>query len=1244
VDRTAGTYSTNSFSYTNAAFPHYITGIANANGTQVAKNLYDGDGRLAGTIDPFGNTTTFIYNTNNNVEVVVDRLNNTNTSVYDLRGNVIATTNALGQVKLMAYDANCNQTNKVAFLGGQPYATNSSFFDPNSLLLVSIDPLGHSNTFSYNQQGQVTLSANALGNTSTNWYDSEGNVTNVCDAQGHTINCTYVNALLALSQDRCGTFAANSYDSAGDLTGTMMYTLSGSVTNILSTNSFSYDANGNQLTSTAWRHIPGDGGWVGATTTHAYDAQNREIQTVEPDGGTNTIIYNMIGQEAMSIDALGHTTSYYYDALGHLTNTTYPDSSTTSSAYDANGNRTNSVDQLGRVTMYVYDALNREIQTIYPDNTTDEMVYDDVGRVQLTIDARGVTNAFGYDAAGHCIAVTNAWGTPATNISFYAFDANGNEIGFSDALGRVTRFVFDSLNHQIQTIYPDGTGVTIGYDANGNPVARTNQDGVVTLRGFDGLCRLCSVTSAVGTAQQTLTQFQYDEAGNLTAQIDGLGHTTTFAYDGMHRRLSRTLPGGQTENRGYDLTGNVLLATNFNGSVITNTYDVMSRLIARSSGANYQIMFGYDTAGNRTGMIDPSGTTIYVYDVRNRLASKTESWNAGPTISLSYAYDGNGNVTKIHSSTTNGVNLAYAYDSANRITNVLAGGTLAAGYGFDPNGNLQSVAFGNGATNLNQYDVLNRLTNSVWKSNALTQASFYYQLGATGNRTNLTETLLTAVTNRTYAWQYDSLYRLTSEGISGMGTNAYGLDKVGNRTNRTAGLGSLPLQNFSYTSNDWLVTDAYDSDGNTLWSTNGVTLTGPYFYDAENRVTNFNNFVYLAYNGDGIRVTKQAGGTNYFYLVDDRNPTAYVQVLEEWTASSGTLALNSVNNFGLALISQQQASTVYYLIPDGHGSTRLLTDGSGSVDNAFTYDAYGNLLTSSASPQTPFLYCGEEFDPDLDLYYLRARYLKASVGRFLTLDEFEGLPDEPLSLHKYLYCHAEPIMGRDPSGQLDLVEIMVVSAELASEFAAEAIEVYGVYNTALTTIEAAQIAMTIAEGGSVSTAQIVALGIQFVPLGKVLKGLGGATQITKVGQSLLKGFYKITANSTKMGELGAVMAARMKRFRSVGYQRPGPGIHGFDDVVMDRAGNYVIIEAKGGIGRLERLARGEQQMSQRWIEDKIEELAESNRDLADKLRIAVRHRRLKGMVVKTKITGPNAFSPQYTIKDWNSIGGMSWQP
>jgi RHS repeat-associated protein len=326
------------------------------------------------------------------------------------------------------------------------------------------------------------------------------------------------------------------------------------------------------------------------------------------------------------------------------------------------------------------------------------------------------------------------------------------------------------------------------------------------------------------------------------------------------------------------------------------------------------------------------------------------------------------------------------------------------------------MRYGNGVTNLYQYDKLNRLTNSVWKLTTTTLASFYYQVGLTGNRTNLNESVNS--TSRTYAWQYDNLYRMTNENIGGIGGAGYAYDPVGNRTSRTSSISGLASQTPTYNTNDWLTTDQYDNNGNTTNSSGNS-----YQYDVLNHLTNFNSgTVLISYDGDGNRVKKTKSGTTTYYLIDDRNPSGYAQVLEEYQGST----LSRVYNYGLTLISQQisGASTNYFGY-DGHGSTRFLTGLTGSITDTYVYDAYGNLINSTGSTPNNYLYCCQQWDVDLSLSYNRARYLNPNTGRFWTMDSYEGDNEDPLSLHKYLYGADNPVDGSDPSGHDDLASLSV---------------------------------------------------------------------------------------------------------------------------------------------------------------------------------------------------------------------------
>lgn len=98
---------------------------------------------------------------------------------------------------------------------------------------------------------------------------------------------------------------------------------------------------------------------------------------------------------------------------------------------------------------------------------------------------------------------------------------------------------------------------------------------------------------------------------------------------------------------------------------------------------------------------------------------------------------------------------------------------------------------------------------------------------------------------------------------------------------------------------------------------------------------------------------------------------------------------------------------------DAHGNVRHLSDSSGNLTDTFDYDAFGNLIARGGTTPTTRLFTGEEFDSDLGLYNLRARYHNPGTGRFWTRDSFEGFLNNPASRHGYSYAQNNPVTGNN---------------------------------------------------------------------------------------------------------------------------------------------------------------------------------------------------------------------------------------
>lgn len=987
---TDGALNTSTYTYdTN----HRLTKIKDPRGIEPIRNDYDSSGRLIATTDAFGKQIAYVHDIANRKETVTDRLGNSTVNEYDADGNVIKVTDPLGNSTVRTYDGHGNTLSETNALG----KARSYTYDQNDNRLTEVDSLGKTTTYTYTALNRVATIKDALGRLTTNTYDNNGNLKQVLDATGGTTIYTYD----ANGNQTSGTDAANAqtsytYNNLGRLT-QQTDALNNSTT-------YTYDGNGNRKTETRTRTTTS--GPETLINKYDYDGNNRLIQTTFPDNTLTKATYNAIGKQATTIDQLGRTTTYTYDDMGRLTKTAFPDGTNEQSTYDAEGRRLTSINRLSRTTSHTYDKLGRLTRTDYPDSAFNQTAYDAIGQVTEVTDARGNKTKYTYDDAGRRTKVTDA----LNHDTVFAYDDVGNQSSVTDANANKTQYEYDNANRRKKTIYPDATFDSVGYDTVGRSTSKTDQAGKTTQFTYDKLGRLTQVTDALSQ----ITSYTYDEVGNRISQTDANTHTTTFAYDKLGRRTKRTLPLSQSESFTYYDDGSLKTKVDFNGKTTTYQYDQANRLLSKTPDASFNaspISFTYTNSGQRLSMTDPSGITGYTYDSRDRLTKKVT-----PQGTLTYTYDTAGNLGSMRSSNTNGTSVDYSYDVLNRLSTVkdnrLTSGTTT--YTYDTVGNLQGYLYPNGVQSSYVYDTLNRLKALTIAKTSTTLASYNYMLGAAGNRTQVTE-----LGGRQVAYGYDALYRLTAETITGSSVNGvigYVYDPVGNRKMRTSTVAPVPAATYSYDNNDRLTTDTYDADGNTT-----ASGTATYTYEFENRLIAQGGPtpVTIIYDGDGNRVSKTVGAVTTKYLVDERNLTGYSQVMEE--TSNGSI--QRVYTYGLNRISQSQTSVNSFYGYDGHGSVRLLTDTIGAGTDRYDFDAFGNIISQTGSTPNVYLYSGEQNDPNLGFYYLRARYLNAGSGRFISADQFLGVADDPRSLHLYTYALNDPVSRVDPSGNISYAEL-----------------------------------------------------------------------------------------------------------------------------------------------------------------------------------------------------------------------------
>jgi len=115
------------------------------------------------------------------------------------------------------------------------------------------------------------------------------------------------------------------------------------------------------------------------------------------------------------------------------------------------------------------------------------------------------------------------------------------------------------------------------------------------------------------------------------------------------------------------------------------------------------------------------------------------------------------------------------------------------------------------------------------------------------------------------------------------------------------------------------------------------------------------------------------------------------------------------------VLAQRKDSTSHCYHFDGLGSTTELTDVNEAETDSFRYKAFGEALSTSGATQPPFQYVGKlgyyrHPDTEIGLDYVRARWYRSRIGRFIS-------PDPLLTLGSpYPYATNNPGEVVDVSG------------------------------------------------------------------------------------------------------------------------------------------------------------------------------------------------------------------------------------